>query len=183
MKAITLHILFIIGFSLNLLSQEASHSEIDLKKEEFIRSIAKIELVQLEPICRIKTVDMGFLRRRKKVMSCHASSALFCVEIGDRLSCKFETERIKGNTQVMEKDVQKILNIIYKSEEVNYLAACYNPRHGMLLFDHQGEPVGFIEICFECAQARSTTGVPEFGLLPQTAFDILRTIFDRYNLN
>lgn len=48
---------------------------------------------------------------------------------------------------------------------VTGLSSCYIPRHGIIYFDHVGNPVASLSICFECQRIQfwSTQKLPEFS--------------------
>ena len=150
--------------------------------EVFRAKVDKIVLVRVDPICVTRRRDVENRPWKKKITSCYAESVLQCVYIGEELSCETDLSRLSGHTEVSSNDVDSILQILFESEEVTYLAACYMPRHGIIMYDGAGNQIGFVELCFECGRSMSSAEVPDFGFLPASAFNKLQEVFDTYGL-
>ena len=174
--------------SVNAFSQADSlnvSDSVDTEIDLFRKKVTKIELVQLELICSIekrRTKDWG---RKKKVNICNAQSVIYCTlldSINDVYSCNIEYERLLNHTPISQNEIDSVFSILYDSENVRYLAVCYSPRHGIIMYDSENVPIGFVEICFECDRTQAELQVPDFGLLPGSAFEKLRTLFDKYGL-
>ncbi len=184
MKIIFCQILFLsffpfigVGQTDSTIVSDTIHSEADF----FIKSIAKIEFVKIEPICTKQKRYIDSLGRKKKVNICHAQSVLICVQIiGGELKCDINLTRLSEKVELDKDDYDLLFGIIYKSEKVNYLDACYNPRHGILIYNEDNEQIEFIEICFECDRSISTSGIPDFGLMSHKSYKALHDLFEKY---
>ncbi len=161
---------------------DAVDTEIDL----FRKKVTKIELVQLEPICSIEKRYVNEGRRKKKVNICSAQSVIYCTlldSINDVYSCNIEYDRLLNHTPISTNEIDSVFSILYDSGKVrSHFTACYSPRHGIIMYDSENVPIGFVEICFECDRTQAELQVPDFGLLPGSAFEKLRTLFDKYGL-
>lgn len=149
--------------------------------------ITRAELVQLAPLCsdelhRVKVKGKLF---KKKLQICYAESVLNCEYTDSEytiLDCKIDTTRLLNITAVDEVDLDLILMILYDSPEVTYMAVCYSPRHGILMYDQENELIGMVEICFECDRTLTSNSDLLVKLLDGTAFDKLEQIFSKYGL-
>lgn len=150
--------------------------------EVFRAKVTKIVLVRVDPICVTRRRDVENRLWKKKITSCYAESVFQCVYIGEELSCETDLSRLSDRTQVDPNDVDSILQILFESEEVTHLAACYMPRYGIIMCDKAGNQIGFVELCFECDRSMSSAEVPDFGFLPASAFNKLQDVFNRYEL-
>jgi len=169
--------------SLNVMSQSDSTQIMDTTisdVDQFIKRVARIEFVKIDPICTIQRRHIDNRRWKKKVNVCHAESVLECVLIDEEPSCEVNYSRLLDNKIISPNDVDSVLQILLKTESVNYLAVCYSPRHGILLYDTSDVKIGYVEICFECDRSMVTLEIPDIGFLPDIAFEKLRTLFDKY---
>ena len=175
--------------SVNAFSQADSlkvSDSVDTEIDLFRKKVTKIELVQLELICSIqkrRTKDWG---RKKKLKVCYAQSVIYCTlldSINDVYSCNIEYERLINQKAISPSEIDSVFSILYDSGKVrSHFTACYSPRHGIIMYDSENVPIGFVEICFECDRTQAELQVPDFGFLPNSAFEKLRILFDKYAL-
>ncbi|NVK63801.1 MAG: hypothetical protein HWE22_04405 [Flavobacteriales bacterium] len=185
-----LFLLLILFLSFSGLAQEIDSVRTDslLSYAELPQSkITRAELVQLAPLCsdelhRVKVKGKLF---KKKLQICYAESVLNCEYTDSEytiLDCEIDTTRLRNKTPVNEIDLDSILMILYDSPEVSYLAVCYSPRHGILMYDQDDELIGMVEICFECDRTLASNSDLEVKLLSGKAFNKLEQFFNKYGL-
>jgi hypothetical protein len=88
----------------------------------------------------------------------------------DRLS---ESVLDAAGSVLSQNDAKRFIAAVSGSHPEHPVAGCYIPRHGLVFYEQSGEPVGWVEICFECLNYRaSSEAAPKY-------FDIesLRQLF------
>ncbi|MEA5140706.1 hypothetical protein [Arcicella rigui] len=84
-------------------------------------------------------------------------------------------------------EVDKLTDIFYNygfrgSIHVNIETACYNPRNAILFLDNNGEIVDFIEICFECHKARTSSDKISLGDMCDQKLNMLFDLFKKVGI-
>jgi uncharacterized protein YqgQ len=66
---------------------------------------------------------------------------------------------LKSRIVLNPSQLNKLKNGLINCKTKNWVAACYDPRHSILFYNKKDEVLGFIEICFECNRAESTSNL------------------------
>lgn len=82
------------------------------------------------------------------------------------------------NTQQIERLTDIVYNYGFK-EEVNIIVvkACYMPRNAILFYDNENNLNGFLEICFECNNYRSSNKEITIGELCTQKMQLMKDFF------
>lgn len=172
------------GFSQNIEPTERD----SLSTEINVRSrISRAELVRVAPLCngKIRRVRVKGKLFKKNRQSCYAESVLMCTYEENeypKKECEIDTSRLRNHKEVENADLDSILHLLYESEQVEYIAVCYMPRHGILFYEENDVVIGFVELCFECDRAEVSSHVLDVGLLPASIFDRLEELFEKYGV-
>lgn len=138
----------------------------------FKSSIGKIGLVKVLPTFS-KTVKKMF----RKIHLYSQESIIN--NIGDKY---FNEELITTPIIVDWTARDNFINLIYSDSSDFEETLCYAPRHGIILWDINGNYLGFVEICFECYNIRTTRGIPIVMSMPHQMFAQLENLFKSYGL-
>ena len=96
---------------------------------------------------------------------------------------KLSRSVVSSNGVVLGKrERERLLHAVTGSHRSYGIAKCYDPRHAFVFYDAAQKPVGFIEICFECAQyqtsARRTLGALDLVALRRLFQELELPVFD-----
>lgn len=126
-------------FQLSLKAQENLYPLVDqeelseLPLENWIRdSVYRISLVYLIPY---PSSNAGYFRAKSVIRE-----------------QSIDTSRINYIIDLDPSKWNEFTNII-NCPLSNSRAACYDPRHGILFFNQEGEIISYLELCFECSVA------------------------------
>lgn len=91
------------------------------------------------------------------------------------------TRLIQSEVEVLPSDFNKILYHLYHPVSGRtFEALCYEPRHGIVFYNHKNKVVGSIEICFSCHQMRTTERMPETGSIALKDYKEIKLVFKKY---
>lgn len=80
------------------------------------------------------------------------------------------------------KQIERLTDLIYNygfKEKVNTVVvkACYMPRNAILFYDNENNLIGFLEICFECNNYRSSNMDITIGELCKQKMQLMKEFF------
>lgn len=117
--------------------------ESTLNADEF-----RLSLVAINPTCISTDCFQLSLIQDEMDLSLTPKDSLFGVNqfIG------IDVTKIESSVSIKEKDVERVLGMIFHGKELEYSNMCYEPRHAILIQDSAGKVVAVFEICFECSK-------------------------------
>lgn len=139
---------------------------------EFKNSIGKIELVKVLPTL----TDQH--KKLFRTINFYSPQSIITNTGEKYINENLITEPVLVDSALTD----SIINLVYADSSTLYRTRCYNPRHGILLWDTNGKYLGFVEICFECRGIRTTTGIPEPQNLPYEIYERLELLFKSFGL-
>lgn len=164
--------------------------------DSLIPQIAKIEFVQLYPLCEDeKTRKKLYNNKDVSLVGCynetvlipfgfvwdtiHVDSVNFILEQVP-LSHTIDKERLYNWTEIDTVDFNTIFDSSFGLKESQIAASCYNPRHAIIYKNKEDSTLGIYEVCFECG--RSKIYFNNIRNLRITAHDIktIRELFMEY---
>jgi hypothetical protein len=173
MLKLVVQIVFLILPILGLAQNSSSQDSIRNTARLFFSKVDKIELVKLKPYCdsslRIDHEEHDFKMR----VYCFEESILQ----PENAHYPIDTAHIGKRYQLQSDEVDVLFNLLYIGERSNRMAACYEPRHGIIFYDSDGDMTGFLEICFACRRIYRLWDTPSMGPLEGKPFRDLKELF------
>ncbi len=139
---------------------------------EFKNSIGKIELVKVLPTL------MDQHKKLFRTINFYSPQSIITNTGEKYINENLITEPVLVDSALTD----SIINLVYSDSSTLLSTRCYNPRHGILLWDTSGTYLGFVEICFECRGMRTTSGIPEPQNLPGEIYERLELLFKSFGL-
>lgn len=175
MKRILIIFIIIISSSSLSLAQrsEGWRDSVKLEAQKFFKQVAKIELIELIPYHvtrKYRNRYLGFLGITKKEEYQIEKSIILS-------NSQLDTSHIGNRHELNYEEFDKLFDLLYESESSNSRGACYNPRHGIIFYNSNGEINGYLEICFECYQMYSFPETPNIGPPVSDKFNELKKLF------
>lgn len=133
-----------------------------------------VKLVSLEPLCWKEKEFTDSIEIERNV--CTFSTVIYN-------NHSIDTKRFKTSSNISNEDFSSILSIFYqnKTEFSNsFSSLCYEPRHGIIIYNSNGKIKEFFEICFECFQINQFGKLPKINNLTSEDFKQLNRIFYKY---
>ena len=75
---------------------------------------------------------------------------------------KIKDKYLKNKVTLTNKQISKLQNG-FKEGYYDYVAACYDPRHAIVVYDKNDIIIGNIEICFDCNNASGSKNLSEIA--------------------
>lgn len=174
MKNLLLSLLFLISFS--TFSQQKTKQE---KREECIRSTnysfkKRLSLLSVDSITEIKVVS-------------HITKVGV---YGDSLQKYFNNLKVKED-YFNEKEfhevetltlsqIEKLTDIFFNYNNKSGIViakGCYMPRNAIIFLDKNQKILGYIEICFECLNYRTSDEALTIGSYCSEKYDLIKAVF------
>jgi hypothetical protein len=97
---------------------------------------------------------------------------------------KIDTKTLTEFAALNKQQINALTNIIYntdyriKDEIAGFSqGACFEPRNALIFLDRNGKAFDYIEICFECHNAKSLSQQIGIGTLCNQKYDLLKKYF------
>lgn len=151
----------------NLTETNAADFSVLLNEE-----IAAIQFVSLLPSLRKDRISIDSTERLQTA-DIYSFESIFI----SRDSVDFT--RAKNRMTLHHTDVQTLLEALFSESNHVVESNCYQPRHGIQFLNKIGQPIGFIEVCFDCQQVRSTVS-KQLSSTCQEGFETIQRLFEKY---
>ncbi len=161
-----------------------------LKKQikNFVEKVSSIEFIEILPVCKTYTESMfvedkvtgEWVNEIEEIEGCDYPTII----IKDSIPFKLKKERIiNKRVKLKSKDCLRLYKLLYHNMDLyteQIVGSCYNPANGIFFYDEQNTVIGFLEICFSCANYRIAGGIPEFKSFSSLQYNQLEGIFKDY---
>lgn len=176
-------ILIILFLSINSYSQTKTNKydkeieKLNCKKKSSINLKKRLENYPFYQTSQIKFVSYKQKEEGKIGDDLRIYLDLLYAKKDSLIENKFDEIRILNLSQI-EKLTNIIYNFGYKSTpKISEGLKCYMPRNAILFYDNENKLIGFIEVCFECKNYRTTDKRITLGEECTQKFDMLKEFF------